>query len=73
MILDQAERDHALSRLLAKISEVYVLIMEVDLVKISFMLETYGRMARQILECADFIAHYSEIKSACESTSSIVI
>jgi WD40 repeat protein len=28
------------------------------------MLGIYGKIARQILECADFIAHYSETKSA---------
>jgi hypothetical protein len=35
--------------------------------EIEFMQAIYGKIARQTLECADFITHYSETKSACES------
>ncbi|KAG1854358.1 hypothetical protein C8R48DRAFT_835826 [Suillus tomentosus] len=65
MILDQADRDVAVSSLLSKISEVYTLITEEEeLAKIQSMLAIYGKIAQQTLECADFISHYSETKSA---------
>jgi hypothetical protein len=68
MILDQADRDIAVSLLLSKISEVYTFITEEEeLAKIQSMLAIYGKIAQQTLECADFISHYSETKSACES------
>jgi hypothetical protein len=67
MILDQAHRDVAISRLLSKISEVYTFITEEkELIKIHSMLATYGKIAQQTLVCADFISHYSETKSVCE-------
>jgi hypothetical protein len=67
MILDQADHDVAVSDLLKKISEVYTLIMEEEeLAKIQSMLAIYGKIAQQILECTDFICHYSETKSTCE-------
>jgi hypothetical protein len=67
MILDQADRDVAVSRLLSKISEVFTFITEEkELIKIQSMLATYGKIAQQTLECADFIRHYAETKSACE-------
>jgi hypothetical protein len=67
MILDQADRDVAVSRLLSKISEVYAFITEEkELIMIQSMLATYGKIAQQTLECADFISHYSETKSVCE-------
>ncbi|KAG0695059.1 hypothetical protein DFH29DRAFT_287720 [Suillus ampliporus] len=31
---------------------------------IPFMSAIYGKIAQQMLECADFISHYSEITSA---------
>ncbi|KAG1725688.1 uncharacterized protein EDB91DRAFT_1167458 [Suillus paluster] len=65
IILDQADRDAAVSHLLSKISEVYTFIAEDEaLAKIQSMLAIYGKIARQTLECADFITHYSETKSA---------
>ncbi|KAG2091229.1 uncharacterized protein F5147DRAFT_823336 [Suillus discolor] len=65
MILDQADRDVAVSSLLSKISEVYTFITEgEELAKIQSMLAIYGKIAQQMLECADFISHYSEMKSA---------
>ncbi|KAG1800887.1 uncharacterized protein HD556DRAFT_967441 [Suillus plorans] len=65
MILDQADRDVAVSLLLSKISEVYTFITEEEeLAKIQSMLAIYGKIAQQTLECADFISHYSETKSA---------
>ncbi|KAG2337995.1 WD40 repeat-like protein [Suillus weaverae] len=65
MILDQADRDDAVSSLLSKISEVYTFITEEEeLTKIQSMLAIYGKIAKQTLECADFIGHYSETKSA---------
>jgi hypothetical protein len=68
MILNQADHDVAVSDLLKKISEVYTLIMEEEeLAKIQSMLAIYGKIVQQILECADFICHYSEMKSTCES------
>jgi hypothetical protein len=67
MILNQAELDVAVSSLLSKISEVYTFIMEdKELAKIQSMLVIYRKIAQQTLECADFISHYSETKSACE-------
>ncbi|KIK33561.1 hypothetical protein CY34DRAFT_35281, partial [Suillus luteus UH-Slu-Lm8-n1] len=64
MILDQADRDDAVSRLLSKISEVFTFITEEkELMKIQSMLATYGKIAQQTLECADFIRHYAETKS----------
>ncbi|KAG2036511.1 hypothetical protein BDR03DRAFT_451693 [Suillus americanus] len=67
MILDQADRDVAVSGLLSKISEVYTFITEKEeLAKIESMLAIYRKIAQQTLECADFISHYSETKSACK-------
>jgi hypothetical protein len=68
MILDQANRDDQMSRLLSKISEVYGLLMEGEgLVRIASMPEICEKIARQTLECADFVVHYSDMKSFCES------
>jgi len=67
MILNQAELDVAVSSRLSKISEVYTFITEDELAKIQSMLVIYRKIAQQTLECADFISHYSETKSACES------
>ncbi|OJA15243.1 hypothetical protein AZE42_11550, partial [Rhizopogon vesiculosus] len=65
MILDQADRDDAVSSLLSKVSEVFAFMTEEEeLAKITSMLAVYGKIARQTLECADFIIHYSETKSA---------
>jgi WD40 repeat protein len=65
MILDHADSDDAVSSLLSKISEVYTFITEEEeLSKVQSMLATYGKIAQQTLECADFITHYSETKSA---------
>ncbi|KAG2350128.1 WD40 repeat-like protein [Suillus weaverae] len=64
MILDQVNRDAAVSCLLSKISDVYALLTERDgLARIASMLEIYGKIARQTLECADFVVHYSDMKS----------
>ncbi|KAG2747110.1 WD40 repeat-like protein [Suillus brevipes Sb2] len=64
MILDQANRDDQVSRLLSKISEVYALLMEGEgLVRIASMPEICEKIARQTLECADFVVHYSDMKS----------
>ncbi|KAG0701496.1 hypothetical protein DFH29DRAFT_554692 [Suillus ampliporus] len=63
MILDQASRDAAVSSLLAKISAVYALLTKEEaLARISSVVEIYGKIARQTLECADFIVHYSDMK-----------
>ena len=67
MILDQAKRDDAVDVLLSKISQVYTFITQDEaLAKIRSMLVIYGKIAQQTLDCADFIAHYSETKSVCE-------
>jgi len=67
MILDQADRDAAVSRLLLKVSEVFSFMMEEQALKtIPSMLAIYGKIAQQTMECADFIIHYSETTSACE-------
>jgi hypothetical protein len=67
MILDQVDRDVAVSDLLKKVSEVYTFITEDNaLANIPSMLAVYGKIARQTLECTDFIIHYSEKKGACE-------
>lgn len=71
MILDQADFrvNTILVELLKAISGVFVFMMENKrLAKISSMPAFYGRLARQTLECADFIVHYSEIEDICEST-----
>jgi hypothetical protein len=68
MILDQAKLDNAVCELLNKVSEVYTFMKEDGrLAEISSVQALYGKIARQTLECADFIVHYSETKSACES------
>jgi hypothetical protein len=68
MILDQADRDVAVSDLLTKVSDVYALMKEDDtLAGIPSMQALYGKVARQTLEYADFIVHYSRTKSICES------
>jgi len=70
MILDQADRDNAVSDLLTKVSKVYSFVTEEEeLAKIESMIVVYGKIAQQTLECADFIVHYSETKSVCESIS----
>jgi hypothetical protein len=67
MILDQADRDVAVSDLLSKVSGVFAFMTEEEaLTKIQSMLSIYGKIAQQTLECADFITHYSETTSACE-------
>jgi hypothetical protein len=67
MILDQANRDIAVSCLLSKISGVYALLTEGEgLARIASMLEICGKIARQTLECADFVVHYSDMKSFCK-------
>jgi len=70
MILDQQDRDNAVQDLLNKLSEVYT-FMNGDgrLAEIDSMQELYGKLARQTLECADFIIHYSETKNACKSSA----
>jgi hypothetical protein len=68
MLLDQANIDGAVRGLLTKVSDVYAFIMEEEeLAKVESNLAIYGKIAKQTLECADFIVHYSETKSACES------
>jgi len=63
MIFDQAE-DIAVSSLLAKVSDIYCFMLKDDaLTRIPSMPTLYGKIARQTLECADFIVHYSEAKS----------
>ncbi|KAJ8592441.1 hypothetical protein M405DRAFT_50554 [Rhizopogon salebrosus TDB-379] len=65
IIIAQADRDNAVRALLEKISEVYTFMNEDGrLAEIEFMQAIYGKIARQTLECADFITHYSETKSA---------
>ncbi|KAG2350100.1 hypothetical protein BDR05DRAFT_955961, partial [Suillus weaverae] len=64
MILDQVNQDAAVSSLLSKISDVYALLTERDgLARIASMLEIYEKIARQTLECADFVVHYSDMKN----------
>jgi len=68
MILDQEKRDDAVSSLLSKVSEVFSFMVEEKALKtIPSMLAIYGKIAQQTIECADFITHYSETTSACES------
>lgn len=63
IILDHPDKDDALSRLFAKVSEVYAVLTEMqEVAKIASMLEIYGKLARQMLECADFIVHYTKTK-----------
>jgi hypothetical protein len=68
MILDQANRDVEVSQLLSKISDIYALLMEGEgLARIASMPEICEKIARQTLECADFVVHYSDMKSFCGS------
>jgi len=67
MILE-ANVDKDVHNLLEMVSKVYTFMNEEGkLDEIQSMEALYGRIARQTLECADFIAHYSETKSICES------
>jgi len=67
MILRQTDRDDAVRDLLQKLSEVYAFMNEDGRVaEIQSMQAPYGKIAKQILECADFIVYYSETRSACE-------
>ena len=67
MIIRQTDRDDAVCDLLEKLSEVYTFMNENGRVaEIQSMQAPYGKIARQILECADFIVNYSETKSTCE-------
>ncbi|KAG2366045.1 hypothetical protein BDR07DRAFT_567652 [Suillus spraguei] len=69
MILAQAKRDDDVSRLLSKILDVYALLTEGEgLTRIASMLEISGKIARQTLECADFVVHYSDMKSFWQKT-----
>ena len=68
MILAQKQRDDDVRGLLDKISQVYTFMNEdVRLARVPCMQVLCEKMAQQILECADFITHYSDITSACES------
>jgi len=69
MILDRRDQDDAVQDLLKKLSEVYAFMDEDRSLDIPNMQELYGNMARQVLECADFIVHYSETKSTCKSSA----
>jgi len=67
MILDQAKLDDGVCGLLEKVSEVYTFMKEDGrLAEIPSMEVLFRRLARQTLECSDFIVHYSEIESACK-------
>ena len=66
MILRQKDRDDAVRGLLIKLSEVYNFMNEDRLAEIEKMRVVCGRLARQTQECADFIVHYADRKSACE-------
>ena len=72
MILDQIDRDdrdNAVHDLLKKLSEVYTFMNEDGrLAQAASMQDLYGKIARQTLECADFILHYSETKTTCKSS-----
>jgi len=73
MILNQAERDDAVRALFERLSGVYTFMNDDKrLAEIPYMQAFYGKIARQTLECADFIVHYSETKSACESNRCII-
>jgi hypothetical protein len=68
MILAQQQRDDDVRGLLEKISQVYAFMNEdgrlADVPSMQILCE---KMALQMRECADFITHYSDIKSFCES------
>jgi len=73
MVLSQAEPDDAVRALLERLSEVYTFMNEDKrLAEIPSMQALYGKIARQTLECADFIVHFSETKSVCESNWCII-
>ncbi|OJA12454.1 hypothetical protein AZE42_08052 [Rhizopogon vesiculosus] len=67
---NQADWDDVVADLLKKVSDVYTFMDEdTTMVGIQPMLAIYGKIARQMLECADFIAHYSEIKRTREDNT----
>jgi len=68
MIIAQTQLDDGVRELLEKISQVYAFMNEdVRLAGIPSVQILCEKMAQQVLECADFITHYSDITSACES------
>jgi len=67
MIIDQQDRDNAVQDLLKKLSEVYAFMTARRLAEIPMMKDLYGKLARQTLECANFIVRYSETKNKCKS------
>ncbi|KAJ8587653.1 hypothetical protein M405DRAFT_934610, partial [Rhizopogon salebrosus TDB-379] len=74
IIIAQADRDIAVRALLEKLSEVYTFMNEDGrLAEIESMQAIFGKIARQTLECADFITHYSETKSAWRRLAKNVI
>ncbi|KAG6327063.1 hypothetical protein ID866_12026, partial [Astraeus odoratus] len=63
MIINQVNRDTAINELLGKIREFYQFISEDDRVKnLVSMKEVLKAMSDQVLDCARFIANYSETK-----------
>ncbi|KAG2352652.1 hypothetical protein BDR07DRAFT_1615578 [Suillus spraguei] len=64
VILAQTNRDEAVASLLYKLEQVYNFITQDDMLRqLSSMDDIIGQIAQQTLECANFIAHYSETKS----------
>ncbi|KAG6329168.1 hypothetical protein ID866_9921, partial [Astraeus odoratus] len=63
MIINQVNRDTAINQLLGKIGELYQFISEDDrLKKLVSMEGVLKAMSDQVLDCARFIANYSETK-----------
>jgi len=59
MILDQAQLDDDVHGLLEKVSEVYTFMKEDGtLAEVPSMEALFRKLARQTLECADFIVHF---------------
>ncbi|CCM04344.1 uncharacterized protein FIBRA_06516 [Fibroporia radiculosa] len=74
MILDQIYLDTAVRELLSKVSQVYAFIAErEDLTLVPTMQAVLEKSSHQVLDCADFIAHYSETKSFWIRAGGIVL
>lgn len=64
IIISQVNLDMAMSSLLSKISMVYKLLMEEEIVaKLTSMKDTLLQIAQLVRECSQFISNYSETKS----------
>ena len=66
MIITQANRDHLVSGLLAKIQNVYEFLLEENTkANLDTMKDTLTRIAQVVGRCTQFIENYYEIRNFC--------